>query len=57
MITKTRPLETTQVKVKEERRLDWILIRQTAIQLIFIMSTLYATHNLYIYVWRMATGH
>ena len=57
MITKTRPSETLKTEVKEERRPDWARIFQIAVQTIFVISTLYATHVAYIHVWRMMTGH
>jgi hypothetical protein len=57
MITQTRPSETLKTEVKEERRLDWVLISQIALQTVFTISTLYFAHVAYIHVWRMITGH
>jgi hypothetical protein len=57
MITKTRPLEIVKPQVQEERRLDWVRYGQIALQTIFTLSALYATHVTYIHIWRMATGH
>ena len=57
MITKTRPLETVKPQVKEERRLDWVKYGQIVLQTVFIFSTLYAAHVIYLHIWRMATGH
>lgn len=57
MITKTRPSKTIKSIVKEERRLVWVKFGQIVFQTIFILSVLYVAHTLYIYVWRIATGH
>jgi hypothetical protein len=57
MITKTRPSEVLKTEVKEERRLDWVKFRNLFAQVIFTLSALYAAHSMYIYLWRMATGH
>ena len=57
MITKTRPLETVETKVKEEPRLDWERIAKATIQLAFVIVSMFAAHSLYIHVWRMMTGH
>jgi hypothetical protein len=54
MITKTRP---SKVEVKEERSLKKVSVHQVIIQTIFTISALYASHSLYIYIWRMMTGH
>jgi hypothetical protein len=54
MITKTRP---SKVEIKEERGLKRVDIKQVVIQTLFTLSTLYAAYSLYIYVWRMITGH
>lgn len=57
MITKTRPLETIKTEVKEETRLVRERIVKAAIQLGLVIATLFVAHSLYIYVWRMMTGH
>ena len=57
MITKTRPSETIKTEVKEESRLDWERISKATIQIAFAISTMFAAHSLYIFVWRMMTGH
>ena len=57
MITKTRPSEAVKPEVKEERRLDWVHIAKLALQTVFVISTLYATHVTYIHIWRTMTGH
>jgi ABC-type uncharacterized transport system permease subunit len=57
MITKTRSSETVTTEVKEEARLDWEQIAKATIQLGFVIATMFVAHSLYIFVWRMMTGH
>jgi hypothetical protein len=57
MITKTRPSKTIKSIGKEERSFVWAKFGQIVLQTIFTLSVLYVAHTLYIYVWRMTTGH
>jgi hypothetical protein len=57
MITKTRPSEIVKTETKEEARLDWEQIAKATIQLVSVIATMFVAHSLYIYVWRMMTGH
>lgn len=57
MITKTRPSETVETKVKEEPRLDWKKISEAALQILFVVAAMAVAHSLYIAAWRIMTGH
>jgi hypothetical protein len=57
MITKTRPIETVEELVKQERHIDWENIVQGIVNIFVAVSALYVLHVTYIHVWRMMTGH
>lgn len=57
MITKTRPVETVEQVVKQERQFDWTRVGQAVLNIAVTISALYLLHVTYIHIWRMLTGH